>query len=138
MASSSGLPFAAQLIDEADHHDAVEHSDAAQGDEADAGGDGKRDVTQPERKMPPVSASGTPLKTSSESFTLPKAMKSRMKISSRASGTTIWSRLRRGLELLELAAPRDPIAAGKFHFGSRSSPAPRRQTNRCRVREYCR
>ena len=42
--------------------------------------------------MPPVRASGTPVKTSSESRTLPKVMKSNEKIRMSAMGTTIFKR----------------------------------------------
>lgn len=42
--------------------------------------------------MPPVSASGTPLKTSSESFTFLNVAKSSAKMSASESGTTICNR----------------------------------------------
>jgi hypothetical protein len=41
---------------------------------------------------PPVSASGTPLKTSAASFAEPKVMNSRPKMSSKDSGTTTCRR----------------------------------------------
>ena len=54
----------------------------------------KRDVAQPQRRdTPPVSASGTPLKTIAASRAEPNAMNSRPKMISSAAGTTICRRL---------------------------------------------
>ena len=43
------LSFGAQGIDEGEHHEAIQDGDAGEGDEADAGRDGERNVAQPER-----------------------------------------------------------------------------------------
>src|SRR5689334_22219636 len=40
--------FAAQLVDVADQHDAVQHGDAGEGDEADSGADGEGEASGPE------------------------------------------------------------------------------------------
>jgi hypothetical protein len=55
-------PLVAQIPDERDHDQSVEHRDAGQRDEADGGGNRERDVAEQQRHTPPVSASGTPLK----------------------------------------------------------------------------
>jgi hypothetical protein len=49
-ASRSSRPSAAELVDVADEHDAVQDGDAAQGDEADGGADGEGHAAQMQRK----------------------------------------------------------------------------------------
>ncbi len=60
--------------------------------------------------MPPVSANGMPVNTSRPSFRLPNIANSSTNTSSSATGTTICSRCRGRLQVLELPAPRGPVA----------------------------
>jgi hypothetical protein len=62
--------------------------------------------------MPPVSANGMPVNTSSPSLTLLNMANSSMKTSSSATGTTICRRLVADCRLLEGAAPGGPVAGG--------------------------
>ena len=64
---------------------------------------------------PPVSASGTALKTSSASRTEPSARKSSRKIRRKQAGTTISEPLARRGQIFELAAPVDPVAGRQLH-----------------------
>ena len=86
-----------------DHHQAVEHRDARQGDEADAGGDRQRNVAQPQRddsarqRQRHAAEDGDSVAHRTEC-----AVKSSAKIMSSASGTTMLRRCAGGNELLEL------------------------------------
>ena len=73
--------------------------------------------------MPPVSASGTALNTSSASRAEPSAPNSSRKIRTKHAGTTIASRCRADGEVLELPAPVEPVARRRASPARRSSPA---------------
>ena len=60
--------------------------------------------------MPPERASGTAVNTSSASRVEPSAEQSRRKIRKKQAGTTIVSRCARHDQILELAAPCEPVS----------------------------
>ena len=83
---------------------------------------------------PPVSASGTPLKISSESVNERNARYSSPKISSSVSGTTSRKRCGARDQLLERAAVLEPVAGRQLDFGFDALRARRRRTSRGRGR----
>ena len=65
--------------------------------------------------MPPDSASGTALKTSSASRPEPSAANRIKNIIAKHAGTTMVSRCRAEVEVFELTAPGEPVSRRKFY-----------------------
>ena len=76
--STSEQAFGVQLVEVAHQHHAVEHGDAQQGNEADRGRHGQVLARQPQPTMPPTSANGMLLSTSSAWRTEPKVVENRI------------------------------------------------------------
>ena len=81
-----------------------------------AGADRERDAAQQQRRTPPVSASGTPLNTSSASAHRAEADEEQQEDQEQRERHDDRQPLRRRDQLLELAAPADPVAGRQFHL----------------------